>query len=90
MKTNEIKNHILNGTLEQAIKQNNRQWFLIVSLFIIVFGGYSVILTKRNLTLQEQMKPLQDSLSYKDAVIGIQSQALDSAVYFYEIKDRFK
>lgn len=86
MKQNEIKQHLMNGTLDQAIKQNNRQWFLIVSLFITIFGGYSCIVTNRNIKLHKEIQTLKDTITYKDFVIDIQREKLDSAVYFSDIK----
>lgn len=85
MKTNEIKQHLMNGTLEDAIKVNNRQWFLIVVLFITIFGGYSAIITKRNINLSNEIEVLNDSITYKNTVIDIQHKTLDSAVFFQDI-----
>ena len=86
MKQNEIKQHLINGTLEQSIKANNRTWFLIVCLFIIIFGGYSAVLTKRNINLSGDIKSLNDTICTKNVIIGIQYETLKTAVYFEDIK----
>ena len=85
----EVKEALLNGQdidqwHKQKIKQNDRQWFLIFCLFLTVFTGYVMMRNIPNAKVQTRDK--DSVIAYQNFVIGIQKAALDSAVYFKQIK----
>ena len=86
MKQQEIKTHLINGTLEQAIKSNNRQWFLIVCIVLTIFIGNSII----NRSQVDSIMHEKRLLKMENDFLSIANQKLieenKKAVYFSDIK----
>lgn len=77
----------LNSICDDKIKENNKQWALLVFLLAVIFIGYSCIITGRYSDLEAEHSKC-DSLHKVDALtIDLQHKTLDSAVYFHEIKN---
>lgn len=74
-----------NEILKDKIKANNKQWFLILILFIIIFGGYAGMVTQRNTKLLNENSKYDSTIFYKDCEIEMMQIHLDSAVYFRDI-----
>lgn len=68
--------------MNQELKENNRQWALIIMLMFVIFIGYIVTLHNRyDSKIKEHYKC--DSVHKIDKLtIDIQKRYLDSAVYF--------
>lgn len=71
---------------KEKVKNIHNQWFLIVVLLFVILGGYCGIVTKRNVDLTNKVNNLKDSVLIKNYALKKQYEALDSAVYFGEIK----
>ena len=78
----------LNSICDDKIKENNNQWAFTLFLTGLIWIGHSVIQYKRVEYWKSQVNELKDSVTYKNTVIDMQYKALDSAVYFHEIKNR--
>lgn len=76
----------LDTIINDKIKTNNRQWFALICLFIIILGGYATMITSRNIDLKKELFIANDSINYQATIIDIQYKTLDTAVYFKDLK----
>lgn len=76
----------LNSICDDKIKENNRQWFLILLIVFFILGGYTVGTNIRAIKA-EQAHSKCDSIHKVDSLtIDMQYKTLNSAVYFEDIK----
>lgn len=86
-----VKEYITSGKdlreiLKDRIKSNDRKWIFTFVLFSIIWIGYVSIVNSRNIELTKELNIAIDSIKYQNVIIDCQFKALDTAVYFQDIK----
>jgi uncharacterized membrane protein len=72
--------------VNDKIKANNRQWFLIFCLFIVVWIGYSIVQNNRIKHITTEHSQCDSIHKVNELTIEMQLNKLNEAVYFSDIK----
>lgn len=88
-----LKQHIetgkpINELAKEEIKANNKQWFLIIALLATIWIGYICVINKRIQNKYTNHNNCDSIHKIDKLTIQVLKQANDSAVYFYELKNR--